>query len=424
MAPLKLWKDLSPERVPLNSPGPNAAHILIIGSGVIGLTTAWVLLDKGYKVTIISKEWASWGDKQRLTSQIAGALWEFPPAVCGHHTDTISLINSKRWCMVSYSIWDDIAKSSSLSAAVGVQVKPATFFTTHPVAESPSLLQKVNEMKASGVHDVIHDADLIRTYGINPAYGVVDAFEFLAPVIDTDTSMAWLTQLVEQKGAILITQTITRDLFSQEDQLRKDYNADAIVNATGLDALTLAGDQTCYPIRGGLIRIINDGTDFPKLTTAMSIPAGTRANASNEPAVPSNEIVFLVPRNDNILVLGGITEPHEWDLDLTLDSPIIKRMRARCESFLPALKNARVDPKYPLAQGLRPFRGRNVRVERELRMQGGKPSRIVHSYGHGGAGWSLSFGCAADVLKLVEGALLDLTPMSMDDVSVLEKAKL
>ncbi|OJJ04273.1 hypothetical protein ASPVEDRAFT_85675 [Aspergillus versicolor CBS 583.65] len=424
MTPLKLWKDLSPEGVPLNSPAPNAAHILIIGSGVIGLTTAWVLLDKGYKVTIVSKEWASWGDKQRLTSQIAGALWEFPPAVCGHHTDTISLINSNRWCMVSYGIWDDIAKSSSLSAAVGVQVKPATFFTTHPVAESPSLLQKLNEMKASGVRDVIHDADLIRKYGINPAYGVVDAFEFLAPVIDTDTGMAWLTQLVEQKGATLITQTITRDLFSQEDQIRKDYNADAIVNATGLDALTLAGDQTCYPIRGGLIRIINDGTDFPKLTTAMSIPAGTRTNASNEPAASSNEIVFLVPRNDNILVLGGITEPHEWDLDLTLDSPIIKRMRARCESFLPALKNARVDPKYPLAQGLRPFRGRNVRVERELRMQGGKPSRIVHSYGHGGAGWSLSFGCAADVLKLVEGALLDLTPMSMDDVSVSEKARL
>lgn len=422
MAPLKLWKDLSPDGVPLNPPRPNAAHILIIGSGVIGLTTAWILLDKGYKVTIVSKKWASWGDKQRLTSQIAGALWEFPPAVCGHHTDTISLINSKRWCMISYDIWYAIAKSPSLSAAVGVQVKPATFFTTHPVAESASLLQKVNEMRASGVRDVIHDAELIHKYGINPAYGVVDAFEFLAPVIDTDAGMAWLIELVEQKGATLITQTITGDLFSQEGQLRKDYSADAIVNATGLDALTLAGDKTCYPIRGALIRIINDGTDFPRLTTAMSIPTGTRTDPGKEPAAPSNEIVFLVPRNDNILVLGGITEPHEWDLDLTLDSPIIKRMRDRSESFLPALKKARLDPKYPLAQGLRPFRGKNVRVERELRMQGEKPSRIVHSYGHGGAGWSLSFGCAAEVLKLVQDALLDFTPVSMDDVS--GKAKL
>jgi D-amino-acid oxidase len=73
-----------------------------------------------------------------------------------------------------------------------------------------------------------------------------------------------------------------------------------------------------------------------------------------------------------------------------------------------------------LAQGLRPFRERNVRVERELRPRKTKPgtegplaSRIVHSYGQGGAGWSLGFGCAGDVLELVEEALLDLPPRPM-----------
>ncbi|KAL4782189.1 FAD dependent oxidoreductase [Aspergillus varians] len=414
MPSLSPWKDISPEGTPLQSPAPNAAHILIIGGGIIGLTTAWVLLDRGYRVTIVSKEWASYSEKQRLTSQIAGALWEFPPAVCGHHTDAISLVHSKRWCMVSYHIWNAIADSPSLSVAAGVQMKPATFFTTQPIAETPALLQKIHEMRAGGVRGVIHGTDLIRKYGINPAYGIVDAFEFLAPVIDTDTSMAWLTKLVAEKGATLKTQAITGDLFAQASHIREHYNADAIVNATGLGAYTLADDKTCYSMRGGLIRLINDGSDFPKITTAMAVPADT--GSAGDSAFPSNEIVFLVPRNDNILILGGITEPHEWDLDLSLDSPIIKRMRARCELFLPALKNARVDAEYPFAQGLRPFRGRNVRVERELRVHGetGKPSRIVHSYGHGGAGWSLSFGCASDVLKLVEEALLDLDPVSMD----------
>ncbi|KAK1223277.1 hypothetical protein PQX77_013865 [Marasmius sp. AFHP31] len=101
-----------------------------------------------------------------------------------------------------------------------------------------------------------------------------------------------------------------------------------------------------------------------------------------------DEIVFIVPRNGNILLMGGFTEPHNWDLDLTLDSPVMQRMKARCEAFLMALKNARVDPDCPVAQGLRPFRGTNIRVERELRTltSGSKPSRIVHSYGRGGAG--------------------------------------
>lgn len=107
-------------------------------------------------------------------------------------------------------------------------------------------------------------------------------------------------------------------------------------------------------------------------------------------------------------------------LDLTLDSPVIKRMRERCEAFVPSLKNARVDPDYPLAQGLRPFRKQNVRVERELRrlepLEGHKRqrhSRIVHSYGHGGSGWSLSFGCAEDVANLVVDAIRGLAPRAM-----------
>lgn len=91
-------------------------------------------------------------------------------------------------------------------------------------------------------------------------------------------------------------------------------------------------------------------------------------------------------------------------------------MRERCEALLPDLKNARLDPEYPLAQGLRPFRGRNVRVERELRRTpAGRISRVVHSYGHGGAGWSLAFGCAGDVRYLLQEVMEDQLPEPMRD---------
>lgn len=89
-------------------------------------------------------------------------------------------------------------------------------------------------------------------------------------------------------------------------------------------------------------------------------------------------------------------------------------MRSRCEAFLPDLKNARLDKEYPLAQGLRPFRGSNVRMERELRRTpAGKMSRVVHSYGHGGAGWSLAFGCAGDVKWLLQEAMNGQPPEPM-----------
>ncbi|KAI0418744.1 nucleotide-binding domain-containing protein [Xylaria grammica] len=397
---LTMGRDISPLGQPLRRPTSKSPHILVIGGGVIGLVSSWVLLDRGYHVTILSKSWAS--DEQRLTSQIAGALWEFPPAVCGQHTDAISLAHSKRWCMTAYHIWDAIASIPSLSRESGVRMMPSDFFFPERVEEDPRQYSKMAEIMASGVRGFYRGSDIIEDRGVDLSYGAVDAYELMAPIIDTDKAMHWLTSLVKSKGATFVTETIQDDLINVEDELRARFDADVIVNCAGLQSLTLAGDETVYPIRGGLIRVINDGTAFPKVNAALTITA--------DAAHSSNEIVFLVPRNDNILLIGGITEPHKWELDLTLDSPIIRRMRERCEKFLPGLKDARLDADYPLAQGLRPFRGSNVRVERELRRTG---SKIVHSYGHGGAGWSLSWGCAQDTVALVEETLAGLPARPM-----------
>ncbi|KAI0484111.1 nucleotide-binding domain-containing protein [Xylariaceae sp. FL0804] len=398
---LTLWKDISPLGSRLREPTSTSPHVLVIGGGVTGLVSAWVLLDRGYHVTILSSSWVN--DEERLTSQIAGALWEFPPAVCGQHHDPISLAHSKRWCMTAYHVWDGIASIPELGRAAGVRMRPSDFFfPAGPVESDRAQEAKMREIMASGVRGFWRGgADIVDARGVDPAgysdgagAGVMDAYELLAPVIDTDRAMRWLTELVEQKGAGLVTGTVRDDLADVEDELRARFGADAIVNCTGLAGRVLAGDDSVYPIRGALVRVVNDGVDFPRVEAALTVTA--------DAARSSDGIVFLVPRNDDILLIGGTAEPDEWDLDLTLESPIIRRMRERCDRFLPGLRDARPDPAYPLAQGLRPFRARNVRVERELRRTG---SRVVHSYGHGGAGWSLSFGCAGDVAALVDEAL-------------------
>ncbi|KAL8734096.1 MAG: hypothetical protein Q9181_003316 [Wetmoreana brouardii] len=422
--PLILGENLSLEPFPQQSPDGTSSTVLIVGGGVTGLINAWVLLDRGYHVTVVSKEWASFTEQQRLTSQIAGALWEFPPAVCGQHTDILSLKKSKHWCMVAYDIWAAIVSNPSLAALAGVQMRASNFFFPCPIENLPAQHQKMEEIAASGVHGFSRSIESIHKHGIDPRYGAVDAYEHLAPVIDTDRCMEWLMLLVQSKGAKFHTETITSNLFSQEQELLHRFSADVILNCTGLSALSLAGDKTCYPLRGALIRVINDGEDFPKVDSSLAITAD---------AAQDNEIVFIVPRNDNVLLIGGVAQPGRWDLDLTLDSPEIKRMRARAEAFLPSLKHARVDPEYPIAQGLRPARERNIRVERELRTRTvdlhgeptEEPSRIIHNYGHGGSGWSLSFGCAADVANLVEDVLHNLpaSKMKLQEKIVVESVR-
>ncbi|KAK0486107.1 hypothetical protein IW261DRAFT_778991 [Armillaria novae-zelandiae] len=235
----------------------------------------------------------------------------------------------------------------------------------------------MREIEASCVQGFVRDPDLIAKHAVNQNAGVVDAYSHLAPVIDTDAYMVWLHDMVEAKGAELITRRIEGDLLDSEAKLLEAYGAVAIVNATGLNSFEAAGDKSCYPLRGGLIRLVNDGKRFPKVTEALAVTHDNELSSEHE------DIVFIVPRNDNILILGGIAQPHKWELNLTMESPEIRRMRERCNKFVPGLENAEFDPAASVVQGLRPTRVGNVRVEREPRpnrMHGGS-SNIVHSYG-------------------------------------------
>jgi D-amino-acid oxidase len=95
-------------------------------------------------------------------------------------------------------------------------------------------------------------------------------------------------------------------------------------------------------------------------------------------------------------VVGGTDVEGEWDRrpDLRIAAEILRR----AEALMPEIAGARV-----LAHrvGLRPGRS-EVRLEAERSPGGGT---VVHCYGHGGAGVTVSWGCADEVAELVEAAI-------------------
>ncbi|BAE61146.1 unnamed protein product [Aspergillus oryzae RIB40] len=406
--PFHLTSYLSAGPDPLHKLTPNAPHILVIGAGVTGLTNAWHLLDAGYKVTIVSKEWASDGRTQRLTSQIAGALWELPPTQCGgvrltdQELTEADLKTAQRWALESYAIYAKLAANTELARAFGVRMPLCASFHTYYVKDDEPTHAKMEVARKLAPGRFHWGMELAGKYGVDVSSngGMKDAYEHPAPVIDTDVAMAFLMRLVRSKGARMQTDNIVGNLRDQESHLLRMYGADAIVNATGLGAREIASDLGVHSLRGGILRVINDGSEFPKIESSIIVAADEDAEGKYI------DIAFIVPRSDNILVLGSIEQAHEMDLDLTPDSPVIKAMRKRCEDLVPVLKNARLDPQYPFAQGLRPYRNSKIRVEREGRKTlGGQDSRIIHCYGHGGAGWSLAFGTSKACMELVEGVV-------------------
>jgi len=308
--------------------------------------------------------------------------------VCGHGHDQDSLSRSKGWCETSYEIFADLAGDR----ATGVFFRPVTFYFKRPIEEDRWQREKMAEL-AGKVRQFKHDPTLIAVNGINPDFGLCDAYTHMAPMVDTDVYMRWISGEGRRAGCRVIERRLAGSLREQEEALQREYGARAIVNCTGLGAAELTAEPM-HPLRGALIRVRNDGGRMPRVTQAHCV--------SHDGSSQERGFVFIVPRGEDMLVLGGLAEPDEWGLDIGLHNyEPIRAMHRRCLEFMPALKDAEIDAAEPVRVGLRPFRSPGVRLELEA------GTGIVHNYGHGGSGITFSWGCALEVVEQVE-QLLDL----------------
>jgi len=246
-------------------------RVLVIGAGVSGLTTALCLRRRGYQPLVVAEKFAP-----ETTSNVAGALWEWPPSVCGRHHEETLLERAKAWSMASYREFERLATQ----ADSGVTLRTAVSYFKRPLAEDVLEFAKMNELKQR-VRAFRHTHELIAQNGINPESGVVDAYEMQAPTIDTDRYLAWLTQNVIDEGCEFFHQRIDGALPEQEDLLKRQFGVDAIVNCSGLGSVPLAGDADLSPHRGALIRMRNDGQKMPRIERAHL--EGWQTNVKNSP---------------------------------------------------------------------------------------------------------------------------------------------
>ncbi|HEV7239657.1 MAG TPA: FAD-dependent oxidoreductase [Thermoanaerobaculia bacterium] len=151
--------------------------------------------------------------------------------------------------------------------------------------------------------------------------------------------------------------TIVRREVHAFDELTEDL----IVNCAGFGARALCGDELLVPGYG--VAVIVDR--FP-LERAIADPA--------EP------LMYVIPRTDDC-VLGG------YDADVPPTDADIASIVARCRAVVPEIRGEIRGVRH----GIRPVRP-YVRLERE--------GRVIHNYGHGGAGFTLAWGCARAVLKM------------------------
>jgi D-amino-acid oxidase len=202
---------------------------------------------------------------------------------------------------------------------------------------------------------------LTRVSTFAPPYS--DGWSFVSPIVEMPIYLRWLVARVEALGG-----TLTRMALSAlPDQ------AEVVVNATGLGARRMADDPAVLPVRGQVVYVEQVGLEHWWLDGAA--PGGP---------------VYVVPRSHDIVV-GGTDDEGEWDR--RPDPDVAKLILERAVELVAELASARV---VGHKVGLRPARP-EVRLEAERV----RDCRVVHCYGHGGAGVTLSWGCADEVASLV-----------------------
>lgn len=327
-------------------------RVVIVGAGVIGLSTAQHLLERfpgQLDLTVVSESFSP-----HTTSDKAGAI-----TIIGSSNDQ----RADEWARATFRRLHSIFKSEE-NAKVEMSLQQGyMFFDSH--VPDPWYKDEVFGFRRVQVDSL--EAKLLHT-----PPGVEDIWSFCTYIMKPTFYLRWMMEKTKAGGV----------KFEQKKILYLDElsSYDVVINCTGLGSCELMGDQELYPIRGQAV-----------LVRAPWIKHWIKHTREHGPPV------YIFPRSGDV-VLGGTAEVGDWNE--TPDPNTATEIVRNCQQLVPSLCSADVIGEWA---GLRPGRRCSVRMESCL---GPGDSLLVHCYGHSERGVILSWGCAQEVGDIVQKRVL------------------
>ncbi len=305
--------------------------VTVVGSGIVGLTTAICLQEKGFQVRIVAKD-----PHQNTLSHQVGAIWfpfEVQPAKKAH-----------RWAALAYERY---LKEQTLDC--GVSFIP---FISAYTPESDN--SWINQLPAGTVRE-LKPEEL-------PA-AIQQAHEAMVPLAEPHKYLPYLfNRFIENGGSF--EQCI---IHSMEELSQLDSQ---VINCTGLGAKALCQDEDLHPMRGQILRC-----------EKMNNPA--IVNSTNR-----GSLSYCIVRSEDCII-GGTDYENDWNrhIDPSDTQMILDRFNSFGFEQTPVILEEIV--------ALRPRRSA-VRFEFDAHF-----TNVFHNYGHGGAGFTVAWGCAEELSEIL-----------------------
>jgi D-amino-acid oxidase len=316
---------------------PMKHRVAIVGAGVSGLTCGVVFAERGHRTAIFAKEIG-----QQTTSAAAAALW-FP-------YDVEPAGKVIPWALETYRALIDLARNSDS----GVSMIELRQFSRTKEIQIPHWAIPLGAQSVIP-SEVEESLKLFKS-----------GFSLHVPLMDTTIYLDYLAnRFLKADGEI----TANVRFEKLEDV---DPKFDLVINCAGIGARELVHDADLQPHRGQ-VAIVPRIKDLPYALVCDDAP-----------------LLYAIPRR-NDCVFGGTNEISH---DLAVDSETTARIVADCSRAL------KIEKPNVLAErvGLRPFRKSGIRFDRDCLSDS---RSVIHNYGHGGSGFTLSWACANAVFHLV-----------------------
>lgn len=353
-------------------------RVCVVGAGVIGLSTAVHALQRNphWDVTICAKPEVLPG--LPLTSRVAAAFW-YPYRV------VVSGGGPGEQALAEPTLDRFLKLADTEGAPAGISlVQGEEYFGTGTLPTETKLpwwsgRRELHVARLKGTQ-LPGDSRLLGKF--------IDGFQFRLPVVHMPTYLEFLSRSVAG--------LVTPEPVVALDDLAGRY--DLVFNCSGIGARPLLNDIAVRPLQGQVVWLRN--VECPKL---IFVHKGT---------LFENEPLYVVPRPGHDVVLGGTTVGVADGLADTFDpndpawlrpaGDVTDRILERCAVLCPSLKEAGTNHRGHAWVGLRPCR-EPLRLEGVAANDpGGHDVPVVHNYGHGGAGVTLSWGTAIRAVKLGE----------------------
>nr|XP_046223333.1 D-aspartate oxidase isoform X3 [Oncorhynchus gorbuscha] len=330
--------------------------VVVVGGGVVGFSTAVCIAEAlpYCSVTLIADRFTP-----DTTSDVAAGI-----LICSPFPD-IPLEQQQRWFKETIDHLLAIAQSEQASEAGVLLSSGWQIHKELPVDKVPFWSAFVLGFR------IMTDREMKRF----PDHKFGQAFTTVK--CECSNYLPWMEKRFRKAGGQVVKQKVN-DLQELSSQ-----GYDVIVNCSGLGAKSLVGDSQVYPVRGQVLKV-----QAPWLQHFIRDGEGQS---------------YIYPGMHSVTV-GGTRQVDDWRLEV--DPEDSQDILERCSSLEPSLSRARVLGE---SVGLRPSRN-NVRVEREMVLLGSRQVPVVHNYGHGGWGVSLSWGTALEALGLVRKCLHERPP--------------